>query len=150
MDLPLLRRIVNGLFLPSGFFQRRAEDLFTLDGQNPLLLQRPDDRQGDIELLRHQLIFQQMVIQKGRHQPGPGFLVLLQIVVELPFSGLFIKQQAEAFFHLRIFLLFDRQDRFKRLDHGPAVILFHPCGQGHQLRLDLHAPFRDLRDLLHL
>ena len=145
----LFRRITDLLFSFFRLFQRRSEDLFALDGQNSLLFQRPDDRQGNIQFLRHQIIFQQMVVQKGRHQPGPGFLVLLQIVMKLPQSGLFIKKQPEPFLHFRIFLMPDGEHRLQRLDHSPAIVFFHPRSQSHQLRLNLHAPLRDFRNLFY-
>ena len=145
----LFRCITDLFFSFFRLFQRRSEDLFALDGQNPLLFQRPDDRQGNIQFLRHQIIFQHMIIQQRSHQPGTSFLVLLQIVMKLPQSGLFIKKQPEPFLHFHIFLMPDGEHRLQRLDHSPAIVFFHPRSQSHQLRLDLHAPLRDFRDLFH-
>ena len=139
-DLLLLLRVSKLPLFCIRLFYRVAVDLFCLHTEHSLFLQRADNRSSDVELLCHKLVFQLPVIQKCGQKARPRLLVLFQIIMELTLSGLFIKQKPQPLLHLRVLLLPDREHGFQRLDHRPAVILFHPRGKGDELRLDLHPP----------
>ena len=129
-------------------FHGVSQALGTDDSKSPCLLQTSYGLHGHAKLGGHPLAGQCLLLKQFLQQ---SFLCDLFLPLTLAQKGqnlLPVHQALQGAMLQLLHRLSGRNDRFQRLDHGGAVVPFHPGCQNDQLLLDPHAAFYHSQDLL--